>query len=255
MISSRCKHACAHTHTSAVFEEVCKLQHFVFFYRMSITVKVIANCTILENIYSSSREFREAISTAMSQASEIVGAQLEEDRIVYSDSNATLPSSQQLLGNQDITVMTHPAPTLSSMLSQMQQMQQSLAISHAPRLRNTTAQILLLAAGQTAFRGVPTDCDYFRRLGASHLGVCKISDVLGVPPARFMAQAEAVIVRRNGLIHPMTLGALDEEVEELQNAIATSPALLQLCKWECCIIMQYVEVKAAFPERFGGQLV
>lgn len=218
---------------------------------MSITVNVRTTCTMFEDTYSSSRGFQEAFSSAVRQASQVAGVLLQEDRIVYTGSNMPVPPAQQRLGNQDITVITHPAPTINNLLVQMQFMQQSMATAHAPRLRNIAAQILLHAAGQADFRGEAAECDYYRQLGASHSGVCTISEALRVQPRRFIEQADAVIERRNALIHPVTLAVLDEEVAELTRVI--SPALQQLCRWECDVLLHYDEFKAAFPARFQAQ--
>ena len=117
-----------------------------------------------------------------------------------------------------------------------------------PRLRNVATQILLHACGQQNFRHKPSTSSFFRDLGEEHAGVRELATSMLVAPRQLVAQADAVISRRNRQVHPGFVADLDEEVEMVQRSI--TPALMQACNWECKIVMAYADVKRVFADRF-----
>ena len=117
----------------------------------------------------------------------------------------------------------------------------------APRLRNTSAQILLHVAGRQAFR--ETKCSHFARLGLYDPGLAALSHSLGVPISQLQQQADNLIDRGNTATHPCSLEGLDLEAAEVLTTI--TPELEAMCWWEAKVVTHYPEIKAAFQDHFA----
>ena len=166
--------------------------------------------------------------------------------------------STRNVGTQDITMYAteeQPGSSSSSVMSMFQSlaqqvadMQQREAYAQQPRVRNTAAQVLLHACGHQSFR--QTSADWFTvGLGAAHAGVQALASSMSEPSQDVVQQADAVIMRCNAQMHSSSLEALEEEVEAVQRCI--TPALEQMCAWECKLLKAYPDIKRAFPGRFS----
>lgn len=211
-----------------------------------------------------------SVTTAVSNASANLSTPLQPAMVVFSDSNAPVTNWQtRSVGAENITVVAIPqspagsaAPSLLEVLLGRIVHLEAANAEHdvreaardvreaemvAQRLRNAVGQVLLHACGQQDFRGASTGT-YFQVLGVTHPGVQRLAQLMQATAAEVARQADAAITRRNSAIHPSSQQALDEEVAAVQRCI--TPALQQLCRWECRFIQGYANIKAAFPGRF-----
>lgn len=208
---------------------------------------------VIENNVSPSDSLLTAVEGGLQDAAQQAGGQPTVREVRFSASNQTVDSWQtRSVGTRDITVLADAPGTLTSWLQDILEKQRGadrkMAVMAAPRLRNTSAQILLHVAGQQAFR--ETKCSHFTtRLGPNEPGLAALSQSLGVPIGQLQQQADNLIDRRNAATHPCSLDGLDLEVAEVLETI--TPELEAMCRWEAKVVTHYPEIKAAFPSHFA----
>lgn len=151
-----------------------------------------------------------------------------------------------MIGPRDLTVVVNQSQTLVSQIQDLFQRAEAteatMAVMNRPRVSNTAAHILLVAAGKQSF-GESTS-DWFATLGSNIIAVAQLLEGTSVRPEKFITEADRVITRRNNTFHFRNLAALDEEVVEVSKII--TPALKKTCYWECWVIARYPVFKQVF---------
>ena len=211
---------------------------------------------ILEETHVPSEPLKDCVRHLLEAASVVLGGQpLQAVGCVFSDSNLPVENwhGGRCVGIQDIIVEAQTSQPITfveligSVSERQQQSEQREAIRDKRQVSNLATQVLMYACGQQSFRD-PSVCSYFSSLGTGHPGVASLAQSLTTPPAVLVDQLDRVVTRRNGMLHPVDLATLNDEVDDMVQLI--TPSLQRLCKWECIIVQNYAAIKAAFPGNF-----
>ncbi|EFJ40047.1 hypothetical protein VOLCADRAFT_100187 [Volvox carteri f. nagariensis] len=143
---------------------------------------------------------------------------------------------------------------IQSISTQLDNLQQNMAAmredqtrDRAHRLRNVVVQLLLYTCGAQSFR--ETSSTWYQNMLADRVSqLPQLAQKLGLTAAELAEQANTVITRQNGLTHPASLAALEQEIEEVRGLITIE--LEGICPQECRLVRSYEIFKCFFPERF-----
>lgn len=225
---------------------------------MTTTITIQTASKVLDMEAAPTDHLAMSVQLGLKRASMKMGVILQPELVLYTGSNAPVDNwPTRRVGTQDITVVVVEVPSSGTMMSMIQaltdrvsNMEAREAVAWAPRLRSIVAQILLHACGEGGF--YKTSADYFAKtLGQTHSGVQQLATSMGITTMQLVENADAVIMRRNMSIHPITLADLDDEVAAVQRCI--TPAMRRACNWECKILASYNDIKKALPDSFSAQ--
>ena len=139
--------------------------------------------------------------------------------------------------------------TLQEIRKYLRDADRRFALLVAPRLRDTSAQVLLRVIERELYDD-NSKSTHYARLGLNHPGLASLSQSLQVPVVQLQRQADNLIDRHNAAAaHHCSLEGLDLEVAEVAGLI--TPELEAICSWEVKVIRNYADIKAAFPDLFG----
>ncbi|KXZ41014.1 hypothetical protein GPECTOR_977g245 [Gonium pectorale] len=190
---------------------------------------------------------------------------VELDSVCFHHSGELIPNWQsRLLSGQDSVVNVSGASLAKLIQEQQLQLQEhkqwheehekklkalevQLAKAHLPAVRNVARQALLHAAGDKPYE---SKCRRFEKLGPANEGIKAVAAKFGVPPEQFIDAADGLVTRRNKATHVGALNALYEKVEEIQGHITPAMWALPDAAWSCRIVLQFEDLRDAFPQQF-----
>ena len=218
---------------------------------MGTEVLVKLQNTVLTRTFAAGEQLASNVySTISSYQSQAGTGDLAVSTVLYTENNLPVENWEgRCVGSKPLTVVVETQQTLqeqmASMLQRLQQVEGKISIVSKPRVANLAAQILLLACGVENCHETTTR--HFSDLGVQHPRIKAVSGFLDVQPRVFVAQANALVRRRNNIhIHFTSREALDTEVAEVVGLIDAD--LRQELKWECKVVESYDTIKGSIPQ-------